>query len=180
MMSKTVGGAILVVALVSIAAVGCSSTADDSGAGLGPEYASEIPAGATQLAFDPLEEVSTPISAIVDRRRLVIRDEAAWEAFWDDFAAQVQPQPEAPAVDFSTHMVIAATMGQRSSGGYTISVDEVAEKEGVLYAAVQEVTPGVMCITTDVITAPAVAVLVPRHSGTVAFVDTELELPCAP
>ena len=179
-MLKTFGRAMSVVALVSVGAVGCSSAPGDPGTDSSPETAAEIPADATQLAFDPLEEVSTPISAIVDRRRLVIRDAAAWEAFWADFAAQVQPRPAPPDVDFSTQMVIAATMGQRTTGGYTISVEEVAEKDGTLYAAVQEVTPGVLCITTDVITAPAVAVLVPRHSGTVAFVDTELELPCAP
>ena len=145
MMLKTFGSTMsMALAAVSLGAVGCSSARKARGRLSGPETAAEIPVGATQLAFAPLEEVSTPISAITDRRRLVIRDAATWEAFWADFAVRVEPRPAPPAVDFSTSMVIAATMGQRTTGGYTISVEEVAEKDGTLYAAVQEVTPGAL------------------------------------
>jgi len=179
-MVRTFGSVVLVVALLSVGAVGCSSTTEDPATIAGPETVVEIPAGATQLAFDPVEEVSSPISAIVDRRRLIIRDAAAWEEFWGEFTARVEPRPDPPTIDFAAHMVIAATMGQKTSGGYVISVEEVAEKDGTLYAKVQETTPGVMCTNITVMTAPAVAVVVPRHQGTVAFVDTELALPCAP
>ena len=171
--AKPLLAAIVLVALFP----GCSN---DAGHPAAPMTATEIPQGAATVSYTVLEEVTTQISAIVDRRRLVIRDASAWEAFWDDLAARIEPWPDPPAIDFATHMVIAATMGQRTSGGFVISVEEVAEKDGTLYAKVQEVTPGVLCITTDVITAPAVAVLVPRHSGPVAFVDKELALPCAP
>ncbi|MCL7959229.1 MAG: protease complex subunit PrcB family protein [marine benthic group bacterium] len=110
----------------------------------------------------------------------MIRDLPAWEVFWADFAARVEPRPDPPSIDFSTSMVIAATMGQKTSGGFVISVEEVAKKDGTLYAKVQETAPGVMCTNIAVMTAPAVAVLVPRYEGAVAFVDTELALPCAP
>jgi len=146
----------------------------------GPRTAAEIPDGAAAVAYQVVDEVTTSISAIHERTRRVIGDEEAWSAFWDEFMGPVEPRPDPPAIDFSTHMVIAATMGQRNSGGYSISVEQVAEKDGTLYAAVREVTPGVLCVTTDALTAPAVAVTVPRNSGTVAFVDTELELPCGP
>jgi hypothetical protein len=168
----------LTTAMVGLQALMACSAGNDSP--IGPRSASEIPQGAASVAYEVLQQASSEISSIPDRRRIVIRDEAEWTAFWDDLTATIVPQPDPPAVDFSTRMVIAATMGQRTSGGYTISVEEVAEKDGTLYAAVQEVTPGVLCITTDVMTAPAVAVRVPRHVGTVAFVDTELALPCAP
>ena len=159
---------------------GCSSSTESPGLAMEPETAAEIPAGARQVTFEPIDEISSPMSMIIDQRRIVIRDAGDWSEFWDEFVRLVEPQPDPSSVDFSTQMVIAATMGQRTSGGYTISVEEVAEKDGTLFAAVQEVTPGVLCITTDVMTAPAVAVMVPRHVGTVAFVDTELALPCAP
>jgi hypothetical protein len=35
-------------------------------------------------------------------------------------------------------------------------------------------------MTTDVVTTPAVAVSVPRSSGTVLFVEREIAYPCAP
>lgn len=177
---RTMRSAVLVVLLAGLGAVGCSSTSDGPGAISEPETAAEIPAGATGLTFDPVEEVSSPMSAIVERRRLVMRDAAAWAAFWDEFSARIEPQPDPPAVDFTTHMVIAATMGQKTSGGYTISVEEVAEKDGTMYALVKETSPGATCVNITVMTAPAVAVTVPRHEGTVAFVEEELELPCTP
>ena len=146
----------------------------------GPQTAAEIPQGAKAVSYQVVEEVTTPISGILDRTRLVIGDETAWNEFWDQFADLVQPLPDPPPVDFTTHLVIAATMGQRTSGGYTISVEEVAEKDGTIYAAVQETSPGAMCMNITVMTAPAVAVTVPRHDGPVAFVETELALPCTP
>ena len=178
--SKTVGSAVLALVVVSFGAVGCSSASDSPKTLSEPETAAEIPVGATEMAFDPIEELGTPMSSIVDRRRLVIREEAAWTSFWDEFVGAIVPKPDAPAVDFSTHMVIAATMGQKTSGGYAISVEEVAEKDGTLYAAVQETTPGALCTNIAVMTAPAVAVTVSRHEGSVAFVDTELAMPCTP
>ena len=146
----------------------------------GPQTAAEIPQGADAVSYQVVEEVTTPMSGILDRSRLVIGDETAWNEFWDQFTGLVQPRPDPPSIDFATHMVIAATMGQRTSGGYLISVEEVAEKDGIMYAAVQETSPGAMCVNITVMTAPAVAVVVPRHEGTVAFVEEELALPCTP
>jgi len=177
---KTIGSAMVALVAVSLGTQGCSSAPDSPETLSEPETAAEIPAGATEMAFDPIAELGTPMSSIIDRRRLVIRDEAAWMSFWDEFAGAIVPKPDAPAVDFSTHMVIAATMGQKTSGGYTISVEQVAEKDGTLFAAVQETTPGALCTNITVMTAPAVAVTVPRHEGSVAFVESELALPCTP
>ena len=129
--------------VVVVAFAGCDEGADNPAS---PAVAAEIPQGAAPVSYAVIEEVRTPISGIADRRRLVIRDEAAWTTFWSDFTAAIVSQPGPPSVDFSTHMVIAATMGRRTSGGYTIAVEEVAEKDGTLYAAVQEVTPGVLAL----------------------------------
>lgn len=155
----------------------CSASSQDAA---GPTTASEVPPDAASVSYIVLEEVTTAISGIDDRRRVVIRDEVGWASFWDEFAVAVEPRPDPPPVDFVTHMVIVATMGQRSSGGYTISVEQVAEKNGILYARVLEASPAVSCVNITVMTAPAVAVTVPRHDGTVAFVEEELELPCTP
>lgn len=160
-----------------VALVGCSGRAEEP---TGPETASAIPSGAAAVSYEIIDEVSTSNSAILDRRRLVIRDAETWAAFWSDFVGLREPKPPAPDVDFGARMVIAATMGERSSGGYSIGVPEVAEMEGLLYALVREVAPGIECAVTTALTAPAVAVSVPRHEGSVAFVDEELALPCAP
>jgi len=132
------------------------------------------------VPFEIVEAATTTMSGILEQDRLVIRDQRAWSEFWSDFAAAIAPQPDAPVVDFDTHMVIAATMGQKTSGGYVISVEEVAVMDGTLYAAFEETSPGPMCMNITVMTAPAVAVTVARHEGPVAFVNGELEVPCEP
>jgi len=162
--------------LVSL--VGCSDSESPAGPGTGS--ASEVPPNAQVVAFDMVQEVTTEISGITEKSRRVIVDPAEWTALWDEIQTHVMPKPPVPSIDFGARMVILATMGERTSGGHTISVIEVAEDEGTLYVVVEEATPGVQCMTTDVVTSPAVAVSVPRTSGTVLFVDREIAYPCAP
>ena len=162
--------------LVSLAA--CSGDDPISPASTG--NASEVPPNAQVVAFDIVQEVTTEISGITEKSRRVIVDPAEWAALWDEIQTHVMPKPPVPSIDFGTRMVILATMGERTSGGHTISVIEVAEDEGTLYVVVEEATPGIQCMTTDVVTSPAVAVSVPRTSGSVLFVDREIAYPCTP
>ena len=158
--------------------VGCSDS--DSPAGPpGTGNASEVPPNAQVVVFDVVQEATTEISGITERRRDVIVDETEWAALWDEITTFVMPKPPVPAIDFGSRMVILATMGERTSGGHSISVIQVAEEQGTLYAVVEEATPGIECMTTDVVTTPAVAVSVPRASGTVLFVEREIAYPCA-
>jgi hypothetical protein len=142
--------------------------------------ASEVPPNAQVVAFDVVQEATTPISGIRERRREVIADAAEWAALWDEMQSRVMPKPPVPEIDFGTRMVVFASMGERTSGGYMISVLEAAQEDDVLYVEVEEATPGIECITTDVISTPAVAVSVPRTAATVMFVDREIAYPCAP
>jgi len=165
-------------AILVFALSACSDS--DSPVGPGTGSASEVPPNAQVVAFDMVQEVTTEISGITEKSRRVIVDPAEWTALWDEIQTHVMPKPPVPSIDFGARMVILATMGERTSGGHTISVIEVAEDEGTLYVVVEEATPGVQCMTTDVVTSPAVAVSVPRTSGTVLFVDREIAYPCAP
>lgn len=158
---------------------GCSSD-DPTGPAPTVGTASEIPPTAQVVGFDVVQEVTTEISGIQERRRDVITDPAEWQALWDEITTHVMPKPPAPEIDFESRMVIFASMGERTSGGHTIAVLEAAQEDGSLYVVVEEATPGIQCMTTDVVTTPAVAVSVPRGSGTVLFVEREIAYPCAP
>jgi len=158
----------------------CSS--DDSPGPTAPAIgtANGVPPNAQVVAFDVVPEVTTGISGIRERRREVITTQAEWEALWDEIQAPVNPKPAVPAIDFGSRMVVFASMGERSTGGYSISVLSAAEESGALYVEVEEATPGIACITTDVVSTPAVAVSVPRTASAVLFVDREIAYPCAP
>jgi hypothetical protein len=103
------------------------------------------------------------------RRRLVVRDAATWDSVWTRFVGSVRPVPATPAVDFTTQMVLVATMGTKNSGGYSISIDAVNQNEQGTIAVVRETSPGTRCAVTGALTSPAVAVFVPLNPGPVSF-----------
>lgn len=170
----------LLTALCVTALAACSG--DDPAGPAGPSTgtALEVPPNASVVAFDVVHEMTTEISGIRERRRAVISSQAEWEALWDEMQAFVMPKPPVPAIDFGARMVVFGSMGERTSGGHTISVLSAAEENDSLYVEVEEATPGIACMTTDVVTTPAVAVSVPRTASAVLFVEREIAYPCAP
>jgi hypothetical protein len=130
-----------------------------------------VPEGSQPVAFVEIPGARMQLSAHNEPARLVIRDAAAWEAYWGKTVANVSPAPPAPSVDFARQMVLATAMGQRPSGGYSIVIDSVYSSGGTLYAVVRSVSPGPNCIVPAVMSAPVVAVRVDRAAGPVRFVE---------
>lgn len=152
-------------AVVLLAACGSPASAPDS---------RTLPLGAVALEVDALPDSVVRLfhANVTDRRRLVIRDAAEWAQFWNEATSNVQPRPAVPAVDFTTGMLVVATMGTRPSGGYAIAVERAYEDAGGrVHAEVLEVSPGAGCVTTAALTAPVAVVRVPRRPGAVEFVE---------
>ena len=148
--------------LTALATAGCRSATE-----------SEIPRDAVALDVLPF---SPPVawhlySGVSQRARLVIRDAAAWEAFWSEVTAYNHPPPPLPEIDFESETVLAAAMGGRSTGGYSIHIDDVRDSDGHLYVVVREMSPGRSCMLTQAPTAPVIAIRVPRRDGPVTFVE---------
>jgi hypothetical protein len=100
--------------------------------------------------------------------RFVIRDQAAWETFWRTMHANEFPQPDVPAIDFTTRMVVAAAMGTRNSGGYSIRIASLSAGT----ARVVSTSPGSQCVVPGVITQPVDAAVAPRVEGTIRFEES--------
>jgi hypothetical protein len=126
-----------------------------------------IPEGAEAVTLAPER---TYYSGYREASRLVIRDEATWSSAWETYQGRVTPRPAAPAVDFTREMVLLAAMGERSSGGYSIQIDEAAASEGALYVAVTESSPGAGCVTSQSLSQPVVYARVPQHAD-VRFIE---------
>jgi hypothetical protein len=110
-------------------------------------------------------------SGISDRRRLVIRDMAAWTQLWNEATQQRAPRPPVPQVDFTRDVLIVASMGSRPTGGYGIEIPNVYESGGQRYVVVREISPAANCILPQAVSAPVVAVRVSRHAGATTFVE---------
>jgi len=141
---------------------------------------SEFPEGAQPVVIQPIPEAQSErfYSGITTQQRLVVRDGATWANVWQQIDANSIPVPAVPAVDFASNVVIVAAMGRKNSGGYSIDVDDVRSVAEDAWVSITENSPGAMCITTAVITAPVAVVMVPRFAGQVTFLEHAVQDDC--
>jgi len=88
--------------------------------------------------------------------RLVIRDDTTYARLW----ARLAVGGPRPPVDFSRDAVVVVAGGQRSTGGYSIAVDQALRTGSELSLNVVETTPAPGCIMTQALTQPVDIVVV--------------------
>jgi hypothetical protein len=161
-----------------LASLGCASATDIAP----PGQAAEVPAGAAAIGLVPFPDGTTQLArvntGVTEHARLVLGDEVSWTALWGRVVTNLFPHPPAPAVDFGRNMVVAAAMGTRPSGGFAIAIDSAYSANGHIYVVVDESSPGDRCAVPMMITAPFAAVLLPRSSEPVLFVERAVVSRC--
>ncbi len=156
---------------------GCSGASDQP-------YVPSIPPGSHEISVRrPVagQAKGVPlafVSGISDERRDVIRDGGAWESTWQQIFANLVPQPPVPDVDFTTEIVVLASMGTRPSGGFVVLIDGAVETEDkALIVEVTETSPGPDCVVPALVTAPVDALVVPRFEH-VSFAERRQTTNC--
>ncbi len=109
--------------------------------------------------------------------RLVVRDPDEWLAVWRRLHGDQQAD-QPPPVDFTRAVVAVIALGERPSGGHAVRVDGSAEAGGEVVVYATAVAPGPTCMTTQQITAPAVAARVGRGDGRVRIELRRETRPC--
>lgn len=137
------------------------------------------------VVFETLEyengaDVKDTNSSIQGKRLLVIRDADEFSEFWTDHTATMAPIPAEPDVDFGISMVIAAFAGERETGGYSITVEEIRENDEFMIVEVEIETPGDNCPTTQALTQPHHVVVLDDSDKPVQFSETTVEAPACP
>ena len=118
-------------------------------------------------------------SNIQEASREVFRSQKEWDDWWQrhnttvEFIDGEEIKPAAPAVDFASEMVIVATLGMRSSGGYSIEFAGIRHEEDTLIASYKTTSPGPDDRVTMALTAPYTIIAVPKHDGPVRFVEAK-------
>jgi len=174
------------VALVALLASGGCDTAGRT---------TDAPAPSVLLSSQPLKADSVTLSQIdagqyaklAAGTTAVLRTQEAYEALWVDLHADRRTVPDPPSVDFRAQMVVAVVLGERPTGGYRVSVEEVRARTDAaqLRVAYTESRPGEGCAVVQVRTAPYVLVAVDRtgdlsvlEDEDVSFVRTVETRPC--
>jgi hypothetical protein len=117
-------------------------------------------------------------SGITRRDRIIVRDGAAWNALWPELLGSHSPVPVAPAADFSRETIVVASMGQRSSGGYSVTIDSAGVAGDTVVLAVTERSPGRTCGTTAALSSPIALARVMRPRAVIRFVEKTVVTDC--
>lgn len=149
------------------AVVGCTAVVDP-----------QLPPGGVPLDDEVEIVLKSHYSGHGQRQRLVIRDAEAWGRFWERAHSSIEPMPPTPDIDFSRNVVVAATMGSRSHGGFSIQVESIYELDRRVNVVIRERSPGANCITTAAFTAPATAVRIGRPGAEIVFVERTETFSC--
>ena len=112
------------------------------------------------------------------QQQLVVRDSATWATTWTRLLGSHSPKPPLPAVDFSREMLVIASMGTRSSGGYTVGIDSVFLARDTVFFRVRETSPGSRCGTTAALTSPVGLARVERTDRPIAFTISSVTTEC--
>ena len=87
-------------------------------------------------------------------RFFVATSQEELETFWDLAYGNLLTPPDVPDVDFSAESVAGMFLGQQPTGGYGVSVQEVALEDGEVYLQVDVTEPPQGAITTQALTNP--------------------------
>lgn len=92
--------------------------------------------------------------AIEEPQQVVLKSAAELEAFWEEAFRGIDMSPQVPSVDFDKKWVVGAFLGMRSSGGFSIEVQSVAESDNNLDIGLLTQIPGANCFSTMAIEFP--------------------------
>ena len=105
----------------------------------------------------PVRHLAQGQQSGVDRpRQLVARSRREWEALVGDYRGSRENKQGALAlhVDWSKEMLLAAFMGQKPTGGYSVTITSVRSVGGHLFVTVAESVPSRDVMTAQVLTTP--------------------------
>ncbi|MGH7582875.1 MAG: protease complex subunit PrcB family protein [Gemmatimonadales bacterium] len=124
------------------------------------------PWGATEIGFSVQSTWTT-------RRTLTITDRATFRQRWSDLFAASAARPPLPVVPFATDRVIMIAAGTRPTGGYSLRLDSarVVRDSALIWLSLRTPPPG--CGVTQELTAPAVAIALPRVPSAFRIITRE-------
>lgn len=103
---------------------------------------------------------------INERQTRVIRTAGEWSDLWTEM---FPTEMIASAIDFDNKILIAAFQGEKPTGGYSIEIVKIEEKDNKIIVNVVENEPGSNCITTQAFTSPYHIVELDKTSKLVEF-----------
>ena len=106
----------------------------------------------TQVSFETL--VEGQIGGYDEEQNRVINDHESLLEVYDYINRFRKPGFSIPTIDFSKETVIAVFIGEKTSGGYAVSIGSVKEVNEKVMVQIKEIKPGPKDMVTMAITQP--------------------------
>ncbi len=91
---------------------------------------------------------------------------------WSNFFTKYDRKPPIPKIDFENKMLIAAALGERNSGGYSIKIKSVLETNQTMIVVTEETKPGNTCNSATVMVYPFQLVEISKTGKPITFTKT--------
>ena len=112
---------------------------------------------AAEAASGELEQWAGQQGGITTASHRVLRDAAAWDAFWPGVQT---PAPR--SLDPAREQAVAVFLGERRTGGYNVRIESATAREGRLIVTYRESPPPAGTMVTQALSSPWALVVVPR------------------
>ena len=107
-------------------------------------------------SFEVLNQGSGPESGVYGPKTIkVLEDQDSYESALLSYSSD-----DARTIDFSTYKMVLVDIGQRSSGGYSVTVTDTDVQDNYLRATITTTVPGSSCVVTEALTNPYVFVAI--------------------
>jgi hypothetical protein len=117
------------------------------------------------ISMRTLSRVSN--SRVTEARYVIARDYEQFRQLWKEHNGSLEQLPE---VDFQSEMVAGIFMGERSTGGYAVTIEEVLKEGEKFKFYYSESEPPEGSMTIQILTAPAHLIALPRSEAYPEFV----------
>jgi len=120
---------------------------------------------ATAIQYDVIAKGTAPGPRFASPRFEVIVDDTQFRQVFQTLHADQIPPPTAPAIDFERAFVLLVAMGQRTTTGYSVEVNQVERYGDVMQVRVRFEEPSPQARHAAMLTQPFVLVQVPKAPG---------------
>lgn len=99
----------------------------------------------------------------------VIQNKAEWETLWEQINIGRIPTPPLLEIDLSKYIILSASTGFHSSGGWSIKISKIEEYENKINVKVTINAPGKDCSVTTAITNPYTIISIEKTDKPINF-----------
>ena len=105
-------------------------------------------------------------------KTMVINNREELTEAWSLFFVKFNRKPPIPNIDFTSKTLVAAFLGERNNGGYSIKIKSVIKTNDKTTIVTEETKPGSNCMSTSVMVYPFHLIEIPKTNKPFVFTKT--------